>query len=428
LKENPGPIERLFEDAQEAIRIGQARKALSLLFRLLQLDPVHERALVACSRIMTTLNDLQGAESMKALAQDTDNPDLLYRNGFHLVTVGRPDVGKAFLEACLKKVGHHPDVMYELAYCHYRDRKFSRAADLLKRASKDLSLERAVHAELLMIECLLYADRVEEGRELLNKAGDEYRAWGRDDTVDALELMFARNGKVGSPRPWDLRTWHFVQHGGILLAQSEKGKAGGHFESLAMNALAVGGVLRLLKGVLDGLKISPAALLYLNRGSYILALATGMLLDRPVRSWENRSSSDEFLVIPDLLCLEEERIQPVNREDCANIFCFQVFPLRPYAVTPEIVGLIATRFRFPWQERVEMFNDKKEGTQARNIPEDSRDPEQIAGEIAEAARVLPEDSKLTKILGFYKGHRNMLLSTLPDRYLNRRRFDPLNPA
>jgi tetratricopeptide (TPR) repeat protein len=428
LNENPGPIDQLYSDAQEAIRRGNARKGLSLLFRLLQLEPVHEGALQACAQIMTTLNDLEGAETMRALALDPENPELLYRNGYHLVTVGRPDVGKAFLETCLKRVGHHPDVMYELAYCHYRDRKFGRAADLLKRAAKDLSLERAVHAELLMIECLLYADRADEGRRLLDRAGEEYRAWGRENTVDALELMFARSGQVRSPRPWDARTWHFVQHGGILLAQSERGNEGGYFESLSMNALAVGGVLRLFQGVLDGLGISPAALLHLNHGSYILALAAGMLIDRPVRSWENRAGAGEILVLPDLLALEEENILPVNREDCANIFCFHVFPLRPYPVLPEIVGLMATQFRFPWQERVELYDSKKVGTKARKIPADAREPEQIAGEIAERARLLPEDSKLSKIVAFYKGHRKLLLSALPDRYPNRRRYDPLNPS
>ncbi|MBU0754853.1 MAG: tetratricopeptide repeat protein, partial [Planctomycetes bacterium] len=222
MQESTNTIDQLFEESVQCLHTGQTRKALALLFRVLSLDPGHGEALTACAKMMTLLNDVKGAETIKALSKDPGNPDLLYQTGYHLVSMGKPDVAKSFLEACLREVGPNPELHYELGYCHYRNGDYSRATHLLKKAIKDLDPERTVDAELLLIENLLYAGQVQEGQDLLDRGGEEYRAWEREDSIEALQLMYARHKGIDDPPPWDLRTWHFIRHGGVLLSQSKK--------------------------------------------------------------------------------------------------------------------------------------------------------------------------------------------------------------
>lgn len=407
---------------------GQSRSALSTLLRVFTLDPRHGEALSACAKLMTTFGDPQGAEHLKRLAADPEDPECLYQIGYHFINMGRPDVARSFLEVCLKLSGEHPSVMYELGYCNYKDRKFGRAADLIKKATQNLDPEFVTAAELLLVECLLYADRVDEGKELLEMARDEFCEAGESNSVEALELMYARHGRIDIPKPWDLRTWHYVQHGGILLAQSNKPNQHGIYEQVAMNELAVGGVLRLLASMIDGLKLPLDAVLHFNRESFILALAIGDLIKKPVRHWDQRANENEMLVVHDLHALAQTGLSPISREECAYLFCFKAFPLQEYNILPDLLGLLAVHFRFPWQERIEMVEKSQGEIQTRQIPEDTRNPELIAAELAEAARMLPDDSKAPGQVAFFKKQRELLVCCNQDLFQERRVFNPMSPA
>ncbi|MBU0754344.1 MAG: hypothetical protein KJ645_04345, partial [Planctomycetes bacterium] len=168
--------------------------------------------------------------------------------------------------------------------------------------------------------------------------------------------------------------------------------------------------------------------LYTNKSSQILALAIATLLDLPAEPWSNRSDSDALLVLPDPAALDRMDFLPVQREDCGHIFCFQVFPLQTYPLLPEIIGLLANRFRFPWEERVEVYTGSREETKAIPVPADQRDGSIIASEIAEAAEMLPVYDKAHELISFYKNRRNLLVCGNLDRFPLRRHFDPFYPA
>jgi len=363
---------------------------------------------------------------MKELCSNPEDPDLLYRLGYHLVSMKRPDAAKSFLERCLLQVGNNADVLYELGFCNYLNRDFNRANEILLKAVPDLSPERAAAALFLRIECLLYADRAGEGAELLRLARKEDRANERAGTLEALALMYERYNRLErSSTPLDLRCWHFIRHGGALLAQSSAGSSRGLFENQAMNALATGALLRLLQAVMERLKIRVDAILHIGGGSNILALATGSLLKRPVREWSCRARSNEMLVIPDMQALDSAGILPIDRDECPFLFCFQLFPLLDYPVLPEIIGLMSKKFRFPWEERVELINDKKTGTRARRLEKDSCDPEITACKIADAARMLPEDKKAPQVAAFYECNNDLLVWSRKQAIARRRFFNPL---
>lgn len=418
------PVEAHFREAQALAARGRLREALLELFLLFNLDCTHRKALAAAARIMTHLRDVEGARLVDRLARDPTDPEKLYAVGHHFVSMNRPDAARPFLEACLQRSGRMAEVLYELAFCNFLDRKFERAADILEKTAGRLSPRREIDALLLRVESLLYAGRTAEGARILKEEGARIEASGRKDAKEALEFMYARHLRMEAPPPWDLRTWHYVKHGGVLLARS--GREGqGVFTRLSMNVLAVGALLRLLAALLEALEIRLEAVLHLDRiPSFILAMALGNLLERPVRSWRERSRGEELLALPHLGMTDDMTPRPVRRVECPYLFAFHAYPFREYAVLPEFLGLIAVRFRFPWEERVEIVEKKDGRTEARAVKADDRKPEEIGREIADAARLLPEDKNLQALRAFYTARREGLVCCNPDRYPERRMFHP----
>ena len=181
----------------------------------------------------------------------------------------------------------------------------------------------------------------------------------------------------------------------------------------------------LLAAALEGLGIRLDAVLHLDRiPSFILALALGNLIERPVRSWRARAGGEELLVLPRLSMVDDMDPRPVKRAECSLLFAFHAFPFREYAVLPECLGLLATRFRFPWEERVELVEKKEGGTEVRSVKADDRKPEEIGREIAEAARLLPEDKNVGDLVAFYRARREGLVCCDPRRFPERRIFHP----
>lgn len=416
-----------FEQARHSVAQGDVRRGLFLLLETLRIDPLHSEALDSAAKTVKMLGDSRGAELFEGLRDDLENPERLYDVGYFLVGMGRPDVGRSFLSACLERDPANDDVRYELGFAHYLNRSYTEAVDALRDAAAGLSPERAAAAECLTVECLLYGGRREEAEALLDRLNADPGDDATAESLDALGLMARRLHRLEDSEPDDLRTWHFVQHGGVLLAESRAEDGSGRFRSLSLNPAAVGAVIRLLEYFLKGINITPDAVLHAGGESYTLALAAASILERPVRSLDERTGSNELLVIPDLDAIEGRERELSERDEVAYLFCFRIDPGKPCRILPEIAGIMAQQFRFPWQERVEVAARPGKKPKAFTIPADTRDAETVAREIADLARALPEDSKMVKVLNFYRRHRDLLVVSNSAVFPVRRAFTTFSP-
>jgi len=442
IRKKTSPAEKVFQKAKNLIAKGDARRGFSYILEALRSDPGRSETLDTAARTAEMLGDKAGGELFRSMAANPEDSSLLYRAGFHFIEMGRPDVARAFLQACLDKNPGNADVGYELGYSLFLNREYAKAFASLTAAVDKLSPERAAAAQLLRIECLLYDHKSTEAESLINRfkkeqggreaetAGREAETAGRDhnDSLEALELMAKRLRRLEDIEIDSARTWHFIQHGGVLLAESRKEKSAGRFDSLTMNAAAVGAILRLLKSFLKGMKIEPSAVCHLEGEGYPLALAAGSLLERPVRRFSKRLGTGELLIVHDGEALRGLEAETAGRNSVESLFCFRLDPGRPCPVLPDIVGLMARSFRFPWQERVEIIEKPGEKPSARNIPADERDPESIAAEIAELGAMLPEDKKIASLLEFYRKERSLLVLSNRKRFPLRRSFTPFSPV
>jgi tetratricopeptide (TPR) repeat protein len=421
------PADGYFREAKAQIARGDVRRGLSALLDALKEDPFHTDAIAAAAKAAGILGDSQGKKLFEELIADPENSRLLYETGYFLTGMGRLDTGRSFLEACLEGEPENRNVRYELGYSLFQSREYDGAIEHLAAVSGDLAPERGAAADLLRVECLLYSGRIDEGENLISRLGDHLVGLDIEDSLDALSTMAARLRTFGSERPASLREWHFVQHGGALLAESRSESTQGRFPSLVMNAAAVGAMIRLLRFFLKGVGIEPTAILHIEGEGTPLALAVGSILERPVRSMANRDGTGELLVIHDMEALRGQEGIVRDRKSIEHLFCFRIDPGRPAPIVPDVAGIMAGVFRLPWQERVEIAQKEGEDAVARSVPADTRSAEEIAREIADLGRRLPEDGKMAKIMKFYEKRRSLLLSTNREAFPLRRSFTVFSP-
>jgi len=423
-KENENGL--ALEKASSLIEEKDYRSAFACLLDLLKNDPKNSSALEAAARTAAKLGDRAGGELFESLAGNPEDPELLYRTGFHLTGNGRSDVGIPYLEACMAVCPENGDVRYELGYACFQSRLFERSADLLSDL-RGLSPERIAASGLLRVESLLYSGRIDEAAADLSRLKNASLPAGAEDSLLAMNLLLRRLRRIGEEPPRSLREWHYAQHGAVLLSESRREGNMGRYPSLSMNSTAIGAVIRQLKTFLDLIEIIPSAILFHDTDGEILALAAGSILERPVRGFSQRSGKRELLVIPDTESLKGIEETVSSRADVEHLFCFRIDPARSAPVVPDITGIMARAFRFPWQSRIEVFETTGEKPLAREIAADDRPPWEIAREIADAGRQLPEDGRMIEASGFYCRHRNLLISTNSKLFPFRRAFTTFSP-
>jgi len=428
ISKNGKDAEKTFQEARDSIARGDARRGFANLLDALRIDPLHEPSLSAASKAARILGDARGAELFASLHANPGNPQHLYDVGYYLLEMSRADIALSFLEACLDRSPGNDDVRYELGYALFRTRAYKEAAGHLAAAAENLSPERGASAGLLQIGCLLYDGRIDEAEGLIRRLEDELRSLGRGDSLEALELIVRRLRRIEAAKPDSVRLWHFVQHGGVILAESRGVGNAGRFPSLVMNSAAVAAILRLLKTFLKGVGIKPEALLHPDGDSAVLALAAGRILDLPVRPLAQRTGSRELLILADTDALQGIEEDAASCESVESIFCFRLDPLRACPVLPDIAGLMAGVFRFPWQERVEVYKREDGEPAARSVPADERDREALALEIAGLGARLPEDRKMAQIVEFYRMNRDLLVATNREAFPFRRAFTTFSPV
>ncbi len=420
--------EGAFTKAQDLTAQGDLRRAFAYLLEALKEDPNHAESLVAAANAARMLGDPSGGSLFEALVQSLDDPKRLYAVGYHLTGMGRPDVSVSFLKRCLDKSPGNDDVRYELGYNLFLTRAYTEAIEQLSAATENLNPERGAAAELLQIECLLFLGRLDSAEERIQLLRDELASRDRGDSLEALDLMATRLRTFDEDSsPESARMWYFVQHGGVLLAESRADGSEGRFQSLVMNAAAVGAILRLLKSFLHGMGITPDAILSLDGDGYPLALAAGSILERPVRPFESRSGTGELLVVHDTEALAEREKELRDRDSVEWLFCFRMDPAFDSTILPDVAGLMARSFRFYWQERIEVAMNDDDEPYGRSVPADLRPPEELAREIAELGAALPEDAKMAAVVDFFRKRRSLLVATNRESFPLRRAFTSFSP-
>ncbi|HEY6034313.1 MAG TPA: hypothetical protein VIV58_08640, partial [Kofleriaceae bacterium] len=182
--------------------------------------------LVPWLEMLGTLAAKRGAAQLDELARavvaDPDSPDRLYDLGFALIDAGVPAIAATVLWRCLALVGDSEEVVCELVSA-------LETAMAYEDAYAILAEREALRAGSFLCQYLFAFDaamtgRLDVVRETLPKLVVD--APEHATMKGTIERIVARADRVAETCPLDagdLRGWHYVLTGGLLLHQSPFG-------------------------------------------------------------------------------------------------------------------------------------------------------------------------------------------------------------
>ena len=320
-----------------------------------------------------------------------DDVQGLYDLGYELIEQELCDVAATVLARAVRKRPDLPGLLSELVTALEAEGRHADACRWLLAAPR--ALESAFVLRFLLAWNTALSGDLSGARARLGLLGN---AAGGDEAAmrERLEELLARGEAVADATALDgddLRGWHFVMHGSLLLRLSphgfKEGMRGRYALTQDSEARCREGLERL-RLVLGAMKVEvPRVLRLPDRDSTILAIAASRVFDAPLEHW-NAASDDPGLVVaydlstvgPDLLT----QLQPHRAGQVLWEHASRWVTDRPVAA--DFVTYFYQYNTAPWAEHT--LVDASTGGTLRAPPDDAS-PEVIAARIA----ALPVDDR-----------------------------------
>lgn len=433
-------VEQLFDTSVDQVRQGKLRAALLTLLDALAQEPLHAPSLEAAGRLCRVLGAPDEAQLFEDVHAEPEALPPRHRLAYHLVDEGRPDVAVRLLELGLGVIEAGPQealLRRELAFAQLQNREFKACLRTLAplagetAAAAELADPELLYVRLLQAEAAVYAGRRELSATLLEEAealvpDDEQR-----QTLDALHALLGRARHAPELATADLRTWHFIQHAGVLLKTAggyfEDGSLAGRFEMLELRADMVAFLLQRLTELLAWAELRHECVVSTSETAAPLAQALGQRLGLPVLdSLADRAGRSALLVAANAAEFGPLAAGLVRNRRELTLFALNLDWTRDAPVCPEIAGVLAARSFLPWETRY--THDPATG-QTREVEQPQLAAEELGAQLVEAMAALPDDpAARAEFFGHYEPLRDDLLLGNEARYPSRRRFSQLSPA
>ncbi len=339
--------------------------------------------------LLGTLAARRGAPSLRELTaevvRDPDSPDRLYDLGFALIDAGLPLVAATVLWRCLSLVGDSEEVLCELISA-------LETATLYEDAFRLLDEREALRAGSFLCSYLYAFDAAMTGRlevvrgtlGSLHPTAPAHEVMR--NTIERIVERAARVAGVCSLDRGDLRGWHYVLTGGLLLHRSPYGfpaPMNGRYAWLQDSYALIATGLERLRPFLAGL---PCIYAPEGRDHEIVAHAAALKFGLPLAPWPAIGLPAPGLIVAHRL----EAIPPDASAALAHRKADQVFYAHasPWThdsrIAPDLTMCLYQSLNAPWDRAL---GEASEGAA------DERPVEVIAAEIVATAPLDPAETE-----------------------------------
>jgi hypothetical protein len=381
------------QTALESLERGDAREAFGKFRWTMEYpgqlgdDPERWRdALTVFARIATALAGDAFTALVRRAADAPDDIQALYDLGYGLIEQNLNGIAATVLARANLLVPNMELVLVGLACALERDLRFDEACRFL-RAAPELVEQSFVCRHALAYNALMTGDLIAP-RQMLRglDPGDDTDLTAKTDRIAG---MLSRADAVRGVTPLngtDLRGWHFVLTGGLLLHLSP-------FDFDAMHgryAYTTDGPGRCLEGiqrlasVFEAWSVRPARVWLLpNPESDSLGSAAAQVLGLPAERWPAGGTTEPGLIVAyDLSMLDETSVGQVQEHRrgqflWAHASCWTTEP--PFAA--DLTTYLYQQNVSPWGERVRMNPDTR---QFETLSPDTQTPADRATKIVAA--------------------------------------------
>ena len=292
------------------------------------------------------------AELVAGVVRDSDSPDRLYDLGYALIDAGAPELAASVLWHCLALVGDSEEVVCELV---------SALETALAHADAFAILDEhaALRARSFLCRYLYAFDAAMTGRLDVTRAAlaELHPETPEHEVMRAtVAAIVARADRVAGACPLDardLRGWHYVLTGGLLLHQSPYGfdsPMHGRFAWLKDSLARIAGGLDRLAELVAAAPV-PCVYAPPGAGHEIVARAAAARLGVPLAPWPAVGvPAPGLVVLYDLAELPERELpRLVQRRDGQILFAHACPWTYDSPIAPDVTTLLYQTLVPPWE-------------------------------------------------------------------------------
>ncbi|HEX3761281.1 MAG TPA: hypothetical protein VHW23_21445, partial [Kofleriaceae bacterium] len=291
------------------------------------------------------------AELAAAAVRDPDSPDRLYDLGYALIDAGAPAIAAAVLWRCLALVGDSEEVVCELVSALESALAYPDALAVLEDHA-------ALRSRSFLCRYLHGFNAAMSGRLDITRAVLPQLAPDSDETAgltDTIRGICERADRVAGACPLDgrdLRGWHYVLTGGLVIHQSPYGfdePMHGRYAWLADSLSRIATGLDRLAGLIAPLAL-PCIYAPPGRDHEIVAHAAGQRLGMPVAPWPAIGVPAPGLVVMyDLAQLADGEVARLIQRRPDQILFAHASPWTTDSpVAPDVTTLLYQTLVAPW--------------------------------------------------------------------------------
>jgi tetratricopeptide (TPR) repeat protein len=317
----PDNYEQLKQQTLDALLNGEASSAFKLFKPVfdyptgLQTTAQWRDALEVFTGISQKFAGPEFVAVVKTAAENPDDTRVLFKLGYELVDQHLYDFAASVLKRAYG-LHRHPDILAELALSLEYLKRSEEACQLLKEAP-DFLEKNFVLRYLLAFNSIMAGDLEEPGRrlpELDPGTNLDYQAMAQ-----RIKNMLARAElikPITALDRQDLRGWHFVITGGVLLHLSPYGKEvmNGRYALIQDSpSLIKEGLVRLKAVLEDWEQAIPGVWCMPDKGSQILGQVTADFLGVPLEKYPEEGKAEPGLLVTyDLRKISKEQLQTLK--------------------------------------------------------------------------------------------------------------------
>lgn len=318
----------------------------------------------------------QLAQQIDDVVRDPDSPDRLYSLGYALIDAGLPTIAATLLWRCLALVGDSEEVVCELVSALETALAYPDALEVLREHAALRG--RSFLARYLYGYNAAMSGKLAITREVL--AALEPDSPETTGMFATLAGMVERADRLTGALPLDdrdLRGWHYVLTGGLLVHQSPFGfdePMHGRYAWLADSLARIAFGLERLAALVAPLHL-PCIYAPPGRGNEIMAHAAAKKLDLPIAEWPAVGVPAPGLVVAyDLASIPQAHAaQLVPRRADQILFAHATPWTHDSPVAPDVTTLLVQSLLSPWDDQ------------------DTRSPADIAAAIVAEAPLAADD-------------------------------------
>ncbi|MDQ3367009.1 MAG: hypothetical protein M3680_16420 [Myxococcota bacterium] len=345
--------------------------------------------------LLAELATRRGAEPLAEIAQavvrEPDSPDQLYDLGYALIDAGVPGIAATVLWRCLELVGESEEVLCELVSALESALAYSDALAILDE-------HPALLASSFLCRYLRAFNAAMAGRlDITRTATPDLAPETPEEEAmqGALAEMVRRADRVGGATlldDRDLRGWHYVLTGGLLLHQSPYGfdePMHGRYAWLGDSVARIATGIERLARLVQGLDV-PCVYAPPGHNHEVIAHAVARKLGLSIAPWPAIGAPAPGLVVMyDLGELPESEIARLLQRRAGQIVFAHASPwTEDSPIAADVTTLLYQTITPPWGEAVVVDPESQE---VQTAPADDRPPAVIAEDILGSAGLDGDD-------------------------------------